>query len=123
MNSDSGRYMQVLIHWLLVRYACILRYFGWIMKIQLVTFLTPNTANPHWDPLPLTRVSRVLVGVLVLVARGWCQLPCHYSSQCAATNRSHHRHQPDLPSLLSWRTAAEGSTHTHTLSRPSLDPL
>ena len=90
------------------------------VKIQLVAFLTPNTANTHWDPLPLTRVSRVLVGVLVLVARGWCQLPCHYSSQCAATNRSHHTTATSLtfPPLLSWRPAAEGSTHTHTLSRP-----
>ena len=86
------------------------------MKIQLVTFLTPNTANTHWDPLPLTRVSRVLVGVLVLVARGWCQLPCHYSSVQPPTG-PHHTTATSLtfPPLLSWRPAADGSTHTHTL--------
>ena len=104
--------MHVLIHWLLVRYATLLRYFGWIMKIQLVTFLTPNT---HLDPLPLTRVSRVVVGVLVLVVGGWCQLPCHYSSQCAATNRSHHR-QPDLPSTAQLAPGRRGEhTYTHSL--------
>ena len=70
--------------------------------------------NTHWAPLPL-------VGVLVLVTS--CQLPCH-SSQRAATNRSQSTSASlTFPPLLSWRPAAEGSTHTHTVSRPSLDPL